>query len=282
MIGTLHNAITPLINNRIPGSNKNRSNEKIANRAAELPKLLLCNIQSFGNKNKKADKTSEAETVLDLNNIDICVFTETWLNENTKDQMKINKYVKFQSIRKNVLRVSGGVSILVEKNIPANGINIRVPEHLECLWITARPKWLPRTISNIVVCGVYYPGSGSKYAPDQDDIILHITTTIHRLYRKFSRPLFIIMGDFNDLKVDEICDSCKLKQVVNVPTRNQATLDLILTNDTSGFYKDPTTLPKIGGSDHLCVLLEPADNLRRSKVIKKKVLKKELKKSAIL
>ena len=86
------------------------------------------------------------------------------------------------------------------------------------------------------------------------------------------------MGDFNDLKVDEICDSCKIKQVVNVPTRNQVTLDLILTNDTNGLYKDPTTLPSIGGSDHLCVLLEPADNLRRSKVIKKKVLKREFKK----
>ena len=113
--------------------------------------------------------------MLDLNNIDICVFTETWLSEKTKDQLKMNKYVQFHSVRKNVLRVSGGVSILVEKNIPANEINIRVPEHLECLWITTRPKWLPRTISNIVVCGVYYPGSGSKYAPDQDDIILHIS-----------------------------------------------------------------------------------------------------------
>ena len=86
------------------------------------------------------------------------------------------------------------------------------------------------------------------------------------------------MGDFNDLKVDEICDSCKIKQVVNVPTRNQATLDLILTNDTNDLYKDPTTLPNIGGSDHLCVLLEPADNLRRSKVIKKENSKKRVQK----
>ena len=60
VIGTLHNAITPLINNRKPCSNKNRSNEKIANSAAELLKLQLCNIQSFSNKNKKSDKTSEA------------------------------------------------------------------------------------------------------------------------------------------------------------------------------------------------------------------------------
>ena len=55
------------------------------------------------------------------------------------------------------------------------------------------------------------------------------------------------MGDFNDLRVDEICDACKLKQVVKVPTRNQAILDLILTNSNNSFYEEPTALPSIGG-----------------------------------
>jgi len=188
----------------------------------------------------------------------------------------------FHAVRKNFLRASGGVSIFVERNIPASEVKIRVPDHLECLWITTRPKWLPRTISNIVVCGVYYPGSDSDYAPDQEDLVFHITTTIHQLCRKYSRPLFMIMGDFNDLRVDEICDACKLKQVVKVPTRNQAILDLILTNDNNSFYKEPTTLPSIGGSDHLCVLFEPVERLRKSKVRKKKILRREFKKSALL
>ena len=282
VIGTLNITTSPPTNSMKSSSEKNKNNENITKKTAELPTLLLCNIQSFSNKNKKKDKTSEAEEELNINDIDICVFTETWLSEISKDELKFKRFVMFHSVRKNVLRVSGGVSIFVERNIPATEIDIRVPDHLECLWITARPKWLPRTISNIVVCGVYYPGSGSDYAPDQDDIILHIITTIHQLHRRYSSPLFIIMGDFNDLKVDEICDSCKLKQVVNVPTRNQATLDLILINDTNGFYKDPTTLPSIGGSDHLCVLLEPAVFAKRNKVIKKKVLIREFKKSAIL
>ena len=65
------------------------------------------------------------------------------------------------------------------------------------------------------------------------------------------------MGDFNDLDVYEICDSCKLKPVVNVPTRDQSTLDLILTNSSNKFYKNPRTLPNIHTSDHLFVLYEP-------------------------
>ena len=66
-------------------------------------------------------------------------------------------------------------SIFVEISIPACDIKISLLDHPECLWIT-RPKWLPRIISNIVVCGVYYPGFGSNYAPYQEYLILHITT----------------------------------------------------------------------------------------------------------
>jgi len=201
--------ITPTINNGASITDKEISERNIINRVAMLPKLLLCNIRSISNNNVKADKTRETEEVLNINEIDICVFTEIWLSENSKDQLRFSKHMMFPTVRKNALKASGGVSIFVEINIPASEIKIRVPDHLECLWITTTPKWLLRTISNIVVCGVYYPGSGSNYAPDQEDLILHITTTIHNLYRKYSRPLFIIMGDFNDLRIDEICDTCK-------------------------------------------------------------------------
>ena len=68
------------------------------------------------------------------------------------------------------------------------------------------------------------------------------------------------MGDFNDLKINSICNACALNQVVTVPTRKEATLDLILTNKTNKFYKKPVTLPSIGTSDHLCVLYEPVVN----------------------
>ena len=88
-----------------------------------------------------------------------------------------------------------------------------------------------------MVGGVYYPGSTSEYAPNKEDIILHITESVHNLYNRYANPLFVIMGDFNDLKINSICNACALNQVVKVPTRKQATLDLILTNKTNKFYK---------------------------------------------
>ena len=220
-----------------------------------LPKFLLSNIQSFGSS-ENTDKTTEVEAVLDLNGIDIATLTETWLSENNKDQIKLNNYVNFHLIRKNTLRSSGGVSILIRENIPANIIKIKVPDHIEALWVSVRPNWLPRAFSNIVVCGVYYPRHRSEYAPDQSDIILHLTETMHHLSSKYANPLFVIMGDFNDLKTNEIRNACSLKQVVKVPTRKNATLDLILTNKSNNLYKEPITLPSISTSDHLCVLYE--------------------------
>ena len=219
----------------------------------------MTNIQSFGNSGK-TDKSTEIEAVLEVNNIDIACFTETWLNEETKDQISINNYVNFHLVRRNTARVSGGVSILVKNHIPTSKLEINVPEHIECLWITTRPKWLPRAISNIIVAGIYYPGSKSIYAPNQEDILLHITETVQHLYKRYVNPLFVLMGDFNDLCVDDICNSCNLNQVVKIPTRKNATLDLILTNSDNKYYKDPVSLPNIGKSDHLCVLYEPIAN----------------------
>ena len=116
------------------------------------------------------------------------------------------------------------------ENFVARELDVKVAEHIESIWLSTRPNWLPRNISVIIIAGIYYPGSRSTYAPEQEDIILHITETVHQLYKKYVKPLFIIMGDFNDLDVKEICDVGKLEQVVKVPTRKDATLDLVLTN----------------------------------------------------
>ena len=246
----------------------------------KLPTFLLSNIQSFGNS-EHTDKTTEIEAVLAHNAIDIACFTETWLNENTKDQIALNNYVNFHSIRKDVLRSSCGISILVKENIPAKLVDIKIPEHIETLWVSIRPKWLPRSISNIIVAGVYYPGSNSDYAPNKEDIILHITESVHYLYNKYAKPLFIIMGDFNDLKVDDIRNACALKQVVKVHTRKDATLDLILTNKTNTHYKNPITLPSIGTSDHLSILYEPIND-QKAIPEKTKTITRKFHKSAMI
>ena len=130
------------------------------------------------------------------------------------------------------------------------------------MYVNLSPKWLPRAILNIIIYGVYYPGSTSLYAPIQDDLISHLIESVQHFYSKYSSPLIIILGDFNDLNINDILESCSLKQVVCVPTRNEATLDLILTNSNSDWFREPFTLPKIGNSDHLCVVYVPKIYIR--------------------
>ena len=218
-----------------------------------LPVVLLSNIQSFGRSNKN-DKSFEVEMILNHDKVDIAVFTETWLCQDTCKQLPFNDYVKFHIVRENVLRYSGGVSVFVHKNLPATKLDVKVPDNFEVLWVSVRPKWLPRTISNIIICGTYYPGSNSLYAPPQDDYVTYLTESVQKFMKRYASPLFMLMGDFNDLNVDEICEICRFQQVVKVPTRNEATLDLILTNISNIYYEDPISLPKIGDGDHFCVL----------------------------
>ena len=221
-----------------------------------LPIVFLSNIQSFG-KSEKTDKTLETEEILRLNNVEIAVFTETWLCKATADRLPFKEYQKFHLIRDNVVRSSGGVSVFVKNKLPASKLKVQVPENLECLWVTIRPKWLPRSVSNIIVCGIYYPGSNSIYSPCQDDLIFHLTTTVQYLKRIYVSPLFLMMGDFNDLLTSSIRTLCDFKQVVKVPTRGNAILDLIFTNRNNELYDEPLNLPKIGDGDHFPILYKP-------------------------
>ena len=231
------------------------------NKIKQLPVLFLANIQSFG-KSIKKDKIFECEVILDINQVDISVFTETWLNDTTKNQLPFHSYRKFHCIRKNALRDSGGVSIFVKDKYQSSELKIDVPDHLECCWVRVKPIWLPRKFSTIIVCAVYYPGSTSNYAPPKEDIILHLTSNVLKLRTKYFNPLFFLMGDFNDLPIHEICTTCELKQIVKDPTRKEAILDLILTNINNDLFENPKTMPKIGDADHYSLLVKPKNYVK--------------------
>ena len=63
------------------------------------------------------------------------------------------------------------------------------------MYVSIRPKWLPRTISNTVVCWAYYPGRTSKHAHPQEDLIIHLTETINKFYNKYANPLIMLAGN---------------------------------------------------------------------------------------
>ena len=90
----------------------------------------------------------------------------------------------------------------------------------------------------------------------------------------------MIGGDFNRLDVSEILDCYGgLQQIISVPTRKSATLEILLT-DLHTLYHPPTTLPPLQvdsnkkgkDSDHDVVLFAPVQNLNyRQERIKKTI-----------
>ena len=252
----------------------------IFDKKSSLPNILLTNLQSFG-KPGKTDKTIDLDCVLQHNSVDIAVFTETWATDTMLRSLDFENYIMFHSIRKNCKRPSGGLSIFVKNSIPATKLDIKVPGHLEIMYVSVRPHKLPRSISNIILCAVYFPGTSSKFAPNQEDILIHLTESIQSFYGKYSNPLIMLLGDFNDLKIIDLCDSCLLKQVVQVPTRRNAILDLIMTNIDNQFYKDPVTLPGISTSDHKCVWYVPK-LYSEQKITKKTIMIRQFKKYAMI
>ena len=257
----------------------NTNTEQIGNTHNIFPKILLSNIRSFGRGD--TDKTTEIDLVLKMNEVDIGVFTETWATENSIESLSFDDFSLFHLTRSNYIRPSGGISIFVKNGIPATRLKVNVPSHLEIIYVSLTPSWLPRAISNIIICGLYYPGSNSIFAPNQVDLTSHIIETFQSFNIRYSRPLFIILGDFNDLDFTDLCETCNLKQVVNVPTRGNRTLDLILTNINNGFYADPITLPSIGNSDHLSVLYTPKAYIKQ-KDVKRKLMIRIFKKSGMI
>ena len=84
-----------------------------------------------------------------------------------------------------------------------------------------------------------------------------------------SQAVIIVLGDFNRTEIRSLCLSNGLTQVVNKPTREDAILDLLIT-DFSSLYSTPHVTSLVGKSDHNCVIWLPKiSKLPNTKIVKK-------------
>ena len=113
---------------------------------------------------------------------------------------------------------------------------------------------LPREISCIVVCVLYFP----PRSPFEQEYIDHIISTIDNVLTKHPNAGIFLMGDMNDLNTKSILNNDNFHQVVNMPTRDNNILDKIISN-CDKFFLPVTVMSPLGKSDHNCVLLRPID-----------------------
>ena len=136
----------------------------------------------------------------------------------------------------------------------------------EILWLHICPNRLRRDYSNIIVGVIYHPPS------DNDALIRdHLLSSLTQTESEFSNCGIILAGDFNRLNINFLLKNFRLKQLVKVSTRNNATLDLLLTN-LPEYYCPPLASPPLGLSDHNTIVVTP--KIKGCNATKKQTVKK--------
>ena len=147
---------------------------------------------------------------------------------------------------------------------------IEIPWGVEATWalISPKEKTSDSLIKWIAVCSLYSKPNSRKKALLLD----HISQAFHLISTKYGDGLhFIIAGDTNDLKLDNILNlSHNMKQLVVDMTRLNppALLDPIIST-LGSYYQRPVCLPPLNPdpeangapSDHLIVIMKPITTL---------------------
>ncbi|KAI8516894.1 hypothetical protein Bbelb_054750 [Branchiostoma belcheri] len=226
---------------RVPVEHK-----KQAERTQNFPSVYMCNARSLFNK------LDEFELTIRQLRVDLAIVTETWFSTRmTSEVLNVEGYSLFSTSRTD--QRGGGVAVYIREDIQARAIpQVTVPPDLECVWVRVRPTRLPRQVSSIVICATYIPPN-SKH---QDLLIEHLVTTTDMLRTLYPDVGLVFAGDYNRLDYKPLLLAHRLQQVVNSPTRGEATLDVVITNLKS-YYNVPVVTNPIGNSDHNAVWWQP-------------------------
>ncbi|EDO32635.1 predicted protein [Nematostella vectensis] len=160
------------------------------------------------------------------NNVNLAFISETWLKDVVSDGVvHIPGYAVVRKDRKTIDH--GGVCAYIRQEYckykHLNDLNCC--EDHETLWLYLRPNRLPRGFSCIIAAVIYHP-------PKADDTYLRedLFQSLALVEARYPNCGLLVTGDFNRLNINVLLNHFRLKQIVKVPTRKKATLDLILTN----------------------------------------------------
>ncbi|GFR98624.1 endonuclease domain of the non-LTR retrotransposon LINE-1 [Elysia marginata] len=217
-----------------------------------LPSVLMGNVRSLQNKTDELYSLTRYDQ--NFRHAQIITLTETWLHDNIPNSVcDLEDWTLFRSDRQHTVEKQrgGGVCTYIN-NAWCNPSNANVVKKLcdtniEILCINLRPYYMPREFTGVFTVTVYIPPDANR-----DDAANSLKDTFEDLKNKSPDHLFIVTGDFNHCNDLNISD---FHQFINVPTREDKTLDLFFCNVKSA-YKCYSK-PPLGSSDHQMILLFP-------------------------
>ena len=241
-----------------------------------LPLCLMMNARSVYNK---SDNLRE---MLSSIGPSVTLISETWERENNKLDNVLNstRFKYISSYRKKKSPGGGCAIVYNERQFNVVNPDVDVPENVEAAWAIFSPVTSDVNKLKVkrILVGTIYVSPKSKYKTETAD---HIIETIHLLRARYDNDInFLIGGDFNRMPVTDILECYgALKQVVSVPTRKSATLEILLS-DLASMYHPVTTLPPLQvdtgkdgkDSDHNVVVFAPRSNVEYRVSRKKKIV----------
>ena len=209
-------------------------------------KVYYCNSRSVRNKIDLLKGLASVERPA------VIAITETWLDTEGRDfksEFEIEGYNVYHKDRKG--RTGGGVAIYVENSL--NSFTSRTVEtgaNNETLWVE-----VINGRDRLLIGCIYRPPSLSR--EETNSIFQEISAAATRCKNVY------IMGDFNYRNIDwvnnvgdneaeqfiEVINDSFLRQLVNVPTRGNNILDLVLT-DREDLVNNLEVGGRLGNSDH--------------------------------
>jgi len=203
-------------------------------------KIATLNIQALKNK------TILLEQTMHENNLDILCITETFLTP----QILSYNFFNYTSHRNDRLhKKGGGVAVLIRKTLKCRTLEFNIPANsLEFIGLSVQHEYTP-TFN--ILC-VYRTPCYLKHTVNNDLNDLHEIIDLLK-----PNNTNILLGDFNLRTVktvqqlNNILSMINYFQMVDMPTRKDSILDLIITNNVAAITNIHTVNTLI--SDHLMV-----------------------------
>ncbi|TWW77451.1 hypothetical protein D4764_12G0008410 [Takifugu flavidus] len=230
-----------------------RRTENRRRQKPSLPSVIMGNVNSLANK---IDELAALGNQRIYRECSLFILTETWLTATIPDgNVDLRGFTAVRADRDTKVcgKSKGGGLIIYTNNRWCNPGHVSVKAvlccpNLELLAVSMRPYYLPREFSHVIALCVYIaPTANGATACEK------IHSVAARLQTKHPEALLIISGDFNHVTLDSTLAA--LHQVIDCPTRNNRTIDLLYTNIKEVY--GVIALPPLGKSDHNLVYVQP-------------------------
>ena len=136
----------------------------------------------------------------------------------------------------------GGAAIIVnQKKCTVEKLNIFIPHNLEVVWGMLRHKDAEAKYKRIIICFFYSPPNSKKNLKLTD----HLVTTLQMLHTQYPDSPMMLGADKNNMDIRPLLNcGLRLRQVVDLPTRNGVILDIILMSIPQ-LYNAPVIVPPV-------------------------------------